>query len=583
MPIQKQRVKNAAKQKTNVDVEMQQSLALSQELISTTFGCVCYLRDLFPEDAFEERKVNDLSIKAIKRGVSKVSDTFLDWIEKGCFDALKKKYLKAIVFGIYEDANKPNEMIETYTVRVEYPERKSEEKGEENDTQTSVFYLSTQQGNEVGQSVALDDKQFKQMTVKILKTVCILTQTLKPLPENKYLTIQIYYHDEFTPKDYEPPFFRAASEEEVKIEFEDEPLKVEFGRAENKTHKLIVSIKTTQDMAKDLVKKKVDEKKTEDAVTTQDMAKDLVKKKVDDKKSEEVKEQPSKKVEINKPGPSTNKVQGLLDKVEKQSSQGQLINSNQTTQPLPIPSLKPMNLSLKTSQTLIIEKESFTNQSPVESDIFNQRFTRSQLKELSNALNEIPAQNVSPIKSTIKCYCGDNDNSCDLIKCNKCLNWSHTVCSGYFSNRDKRLDVDSHTCYFCLYNSNSSLISFIKDLSTFRRVLSILYHEGIQSPRQFAPRLGYSLKQSKSLLDKCLKNGFLIKKLNHSNRTKEWIVVKNEENKKKLKFYFQSITDYPEFKKFFPLTNKRPSESNMDSSKKARKVSINAKTLKTIN
>ena len=84
--------------------------------------------------------------------------------------------------------------------------------------------------------------------MKILRTVCVLTQTLKPLPgtqkrinasvDEKFLTIQIHYYDSSTPLEYEPPLFRAAKEDEIQLDFDGfKPLKVELGMAETEHHK----------------------------------------------------------------------------------------------------------------------------------------------------------------------------------------------------------------------------------------------------------------------------------------------------------------------------------------------------------
>jgi hypothetical protein len=49
-----------------------------------------------------------VKIKHLLKGSSPQVDALLNWIESGCMEAIKKKYLKEVVFGIYEDEEKPN-------------------------------------------------------------------------------------------------------------------------------------------------------------------------------------------------------------------------------------------------------------------------------------------------------------------------------------------------------------------------------------------------------------------------------------------------------------------------------------------
>ena len=57
------------------------------------------------------------------------------------------------------------------------------------------------------------------------------------IKDEKYLSIHIHYYDQRTPEDYEPPLFRPATMEEMKIDFDEKPLRVELGTAETPYHK----------------------------------------------------------------------------------------------------------------------------------------------------------------------------------------------------------------------------------------------------------------------------------------------------------------------------------------------------------
>lgn len=85
---------------------VQQSLECIKSTTLSVLSTIAYLRDLFPESAFYQHSFAQLPLKKIKRGIMSEADSFLDWIEKGCFDAINRNYLKCIVFAIYCNQSK---------------------------------------------------------------------------------------------------------------------------------------------------------------------------------------------------------------------------------------------------------------------------------------------------------------------------------------------------------------------------------------------------------------------------------------------------------------------------------------------
>jgi hypothetical protein len=53
-------------------------------------------------------------------------------------------------------------------------------------------------------------ENIKKSTVNMLRTLIVMASTLSPLPDDRYLTMKLFYYDERTPEDYEPKFFVAA-------------------------------------------------------------------------------------------------------------------------------------------------------------------------------------------------------------------------------------------------------------------------------------------------------------------------------------------------------------------------------------
>jgi hypothetical protein len=178
---------------------IQQSVECIKSTTLSVLSTIAYLRDLFPESVFYQHSFAQLPLKKIKRGIINEADSFLDWIEKGCFDAINRNYLKCIVFAIYCHQSK---LIETFTINVNTLDCPTG-KGTMN-----VGYRGNVMDNpfEVKESQDLDI--YKSIN-KLLKTVCLIVQQLEELPEVKCLTMKLYYTDK-TPENYQPPFFKSA-------------------------------------------------------------------------------------------------------------------------------------------------------------------------------------------------------------------------------------------------------------------------------------------------------------------------------------------------------------------------------------
>lgn len=140
--------------------------------MSTSFSCIGYLRDLFEEKNFTDHYLCDLTLKRLSRGISSEADTFLDWIEQGIFDALDKKFLRCLYLGIFVDPANPKDIIEWYTFKVSYAPF-------DQNSMADISTLSIEQNNNEILHFSQKEIDFKKSSVQILRTMCILTQTLK--------------------------------------------------------------------------------------------------------------------------------------------------------------------------------------------------------------------------------------------------------------------------------------------------------------------------------------------------------------------------------------------------------------------
>ncbi|KAK9469401.1 HORMA domain-containing protein [Lipomyces arxii] len=199
---------------------LKQSQELLQTFISAAFGCLTFLRGIFSDDNYDEEKFigsaaptdsplnarDYVRIKKLKRGLSDQVDTFLDWIERGIFDALEHKYLRAVLFAIYLDPRHPHDITESYTFNIAYRD------------DTPEFVITDSTGEPVlpslghHQAGGVTNTEARKNLQQMMRRFIMLTQTLPPLPDDRYLTIRLLF-DDSCPLDYQPPGFKDAGEE----------------------------------------------------------------------------------------------------------------------------------------------------------------------------------------------------------------------------------------------------------------------------------------------------------------------------------------------------------------------------------
>ncbi|KAI5120474.1 hypothetical protein M0805_006494 [Coniferiporia weirii] len=234
-------------------VSPQQSLAVIKTLLSTSFGCIAYLRNLLPDDNFGEgrltssekglvsygvssqesqpegqRHVSGVTIKTVTRGFSTEADKLLNYLEHGIFHAIELQYLKSFIFAIYLDNEDPNNIVEAYTYTLTYhtvpgteitvpilsldDQLNSLSLNGHSKTAADPVALATLKGR----APTLGD--VKQSVKALIKNLILATQSLEPLPKRRFATFKLYYQDK-TPPEYEPPFFRPGDPEKDKLVF----------------------------------------------------------------------------------------------------------------------------------------------------------------------------------------------------------------------------------------------------------------------------------------------------------------------------------------------------------------------------
>ena len=232
-----------------------------KKLLAVAVSSITYLRALFPENAFGDRCLEDVHLKILRDdssypGACKV----IQWL-RGCFDALEKKYLRAVLIGVYEDPDDPNTVIEEYSFKFSYGD------GEGMDIYRNGAKILS--ANSDGEQT---DKEIKKSTIRLLRTIVLLSQTLTSLPDNVMMAMKLLYYDEVTPEDYNPPGFKGCEAEE--FDFKEEPINIKAGQVSTNFHSLKLRVKTLhndlQIVNDDIVKEAVVPSDVEDMIKNSD-------------------------------------------------------------------------------------------------------------------------------------------------------------------------------------------------------------------------------------------------------------------------------------------------------------------------
>ncbi|KAH9519181.1 HORMA domain-containing protein 1 [Bulinus truncatus] len=209
----------------NEQVTEQKSALFVKKLLAVAISNITYLRAIFPEHAYGDKSLEDLNLKVLRDESScPGACQVIKWV-KGCFDALDKKYL-SFFYQIYVDPKNPESVIESYTFKFTY----------HNHGEIDIYR------NDKKVSSAYSSEETKKATIRLLRTLIILTNTLTSLPDNVMMTMKLFYYDEVTPADYEPPGFRPSND--FTFHFAEEATNIAIGEVATPFHMVKMRIKT---------------------------------------------------------------------------------------------------------------------------------------------------------------------------------------------------------------------------------------------------------------------------------------------------------------------------------------------------
>ncbi|XP_059840137.1 HORMA domain-containing protein 1-like isoform X3 [Hypanus sabinus] len=217
-----------------------QSLVFTKRMMALGVSCITYLRGIFPEDAYRTRYLEGMCVKILRDdsqfpGASKVVKWML-----GCFDALEKKFLRTIILGVHRDPEDPNSIIESYQFKIKY-------------TADGPKLDILSKNKHIGTEVSFQDT--KKASILLIRKLFVLMQSLEVLPNDVSLTMKLFYYDEVTPPDYQPPGFKKG--ECDALWFEGTPVHFKVGDVLTPFHMMKVRVTTEKETMEQLKKENV--------------------------------------------------------------------------------------------------------------------------------------------------------------------------------------------------------------------------------------------------------------------------------------------------------------------------------------
>ncbi|XP_030960570.1 meiosis-specific protein ASY1 [Quercus lobata] len=229
------------------EITEQDSLLLTRNLLRIAIFNISYIRGLFPEKYFNDKSVPALEMKIKKlMPMDAESRRLIDWMEKGVYDALQRKYLKTLLFCICEAIDGP--MLEEYAFSFSYSNSDSQEVSLDISRTGNKKKGGTFKHNS---SNEITPNQMRSSACKMVRTLVQLMRTLDRMPEERTILMKLLYYDDVTPADYEPPFFKGCTEEEARNPWTKNPLRMEVGNVNSKHLVLALKVKSVLDPCED--------------------------------------------------------------------------------------------------------------------------------------------------------------------------------------------------------------------------------------------------------------------------------------------------------------------------------------------
>uniref|UniRef100_A0A8C4RIB1 HORMA domain containing 1 n=1 Tax=Erpetoichthys calabaricus TaxID=27687 RepID=A0A8C4RIB1_ERPCA len=191
------------------------------KLLAVAISSITYLRGLFPERAYGTKYVegNTISIVLSYHGLCLIFHFKKFFLMLGCYDALEKSIYESIhlILVIWLDFYK------TFVI-----------------LHLAYFYIFHRSFENTEARVTSADT--KKACILLIRKLYVLMQNLGPLPSEISLTMKLFYYDEVTPQDYQPPGFKEGENDDMV--FEGIPVQLMVGDVSTPFHTVKLKITT---------------------------------------------------------------------------------------------------------------------------------------------------------------------------------------------------------------------------------------------------------------------------------------------------------------------------------------------------
>ncbi|KAJ3073203.1 HORMA domain-containing protein 1 [Podochytrium sp. JEL0797] len=511
-----------------------ESLQLIQNILRSSVATIAYVRNIFDDSEFEDVSFNGMTLKRFKKGNPEI-DELAESLERGCFDALEKQYLKSIVFGVYSNAQDPSTLIESYEFLFTYP------KG--GHFEMVIDSTSGQFKKEKFQTKTKKDSARAMTTM--MRRILVMTSALQPIPEFPQVALKIFYYDNVTPHDYEPPNFRKAQPED----YDPEHLATEefgLGEVDANYHAMAVRIHTMVPFPGD----EPDEEEDDDDEIVYDSQQDY---------------QPNDRTNHHDMTTLSqtplfrdhrcNDGNMMAGAAPRGGGGGDGMGVNPLSQ---ISNLTEVLAVMQTEQTpqtraatcsspdALFRSSSLSSTSsgsemdpphhddpefrpnakagpaaPRASEVVQQQqaaFVRRSMRHRMKSQEDSETVaagsgggGVAISDEYVGCPCGSQIIDCTMLICLSCTSLNHPTCFGFSSEKDLRLPADGFRCYACVNEMHRDLdaggdglaydLEYSANVAIIRRGLGIVAGEGgVVSIAAFAERMGVTLPVAKQVM-----------------------------------------------------------------------------------
>lgn len=228
-------------------------------LVRMSIHEICSLRGLFPPSHFASKRLPrlegkpvlpglccsrlaflctsqfaDLPVNELIRGSSAEVDMLCEWVEQGVGDALHRRYLRRLYFGIASDPESKH-LLEEYIFEFSYRGDRIE-----------MDLMAPKGRPEQDSAVRLvGQEDLKVQMVRTMRLLVSIVKTLDAVPRERYLFMKMSYNDS-VPPEYEPPHFEPAEDNVVGL-FPQAPIHIKVGAVDAGFNRVSVKVKSVLD------------------------------------------------------------------------------------------------------------------------------------------------------------------------------------------------------------------------------------------------------------------------------------------------------------------------------------------------